>query len=125
MAKVFSKADLPHFRSTRDGRDRLDLVTENVPLGAERLKADRILYHPGDTCAKHYHVTGHHLFVMLEGEGQMFADGKEYHLKAGSVAAVPEGEMHWFENNSGANFKFIEFWAPLPNETVWIQDDDI
>jgi len=125
MAKVFSKKDLPHFHSTRDTRDRLDLVTENVPVGATRLRADRIIYHPGDTCAKHYHLGSHHLFVILEGEGQIFDGEDGYELKPGMIAAIPPGELHWFENHSKANFKFVEFWAPPPTETVWVEDNDI
>ena len=41
------------------------------------------------------------------------------------AAVIMPEEIHWFENDSGANFKFIEFWAPPPVETVWIEEDDI
>ena len=91
MAKLFTKEQLPHFHSTRDSRDRLDLVTENVPVGATRLKADRIIYHPGDTCAKHYHIGSHHLFVILEGEGLYFNGEKSYRLKPGMVLTLEPG----------------------------------
>ena len=30
MAKLFSKNELPSYVSTRDSRERLDLITENV-----------------------------------------------------------------------------------------------
>jgi quercetin dioxygenase-like cupin family protein len=89
MAKLFTKDQLPHFNSTRDTRDRLDLVTENVPLGATRLRADRIIYHPGDTCAKHYHLGCHHVFVILEGEGLLFGpEDSRIRLKPGMIAIV-------------------------------------
>ena len=125
MAKLFTKAQLPHFHSTRDTRDRLDLITDNVPVGATRLRADRIIYHPGDTCAKHYHKGCHHMFVVLEGEGLIFTPEESYRLKPGMAAIVVPEEIHWFENDTQANFKFIEFWAPPPAETVWIVEDDI
>lgn len=125
MAQVFTKDQLPHFHSTRDTRDRLDLVTENVPVNAKRLKADRIVYHPGDSAAKHYHIGSHHLFVMLEGEGQIGTPEGMHRLRPGMVAAVEPEEIHWFENDSGKNFKFVEFWAPPPVETIWLLDDDI
>jgi len=125
MAKLFTKGQLPHFNSTRDTRDRLDLVTENVPVGATQLRADRIIYHPGDTCAKHYHVGSYQVFVVLEGEGLIFGPGGNYRLKPGMVAIVPPEELHWFENDTEANFTFVEFWAPRPAETVWIVEDDI
>jgi len=125
MAKLFTKEQLPHFHSTRDTRDRLDLVTENVPVGATRLRADRIIYHPGDTAAKHYHLGCHHMFVILEGEGLICTPAGSHRLKPGMAAIVAPEEIHWFENDTETNFKFVEFWAPPPLETIWIVEDDI
>ncbi len=125
MARVFLKDELPHLHSTRDTRDRLDLITDNVPVDATRLRADRIVYHPGDTAAKHYHTDCHHLFYILQGEGVIHVDGGSYRLSEGMVAVVGPEEVHWFENDTDANFAFVEFWAPPPKETVWIIEDDI
>jgi quercetin dioxygenase-like cupin family protein len=123
MARLFTKEQLPHLHSTRDTRDRLDLLTENVPVGAARLRADRIIYHPGDTCAKHYHLGCHHVFVVLEGEGLICTPQGCQRLKAGMTAVIVPEEIHWFENDSNANFRFVEFWAPPPVETIWLTDD--
>jgi mannose-6-phosphate isomerase-like protein (cupin superfamily) len=124
MARVFARAELPHWHSTRDTRDRLDLVTENVPVAATRLRADRIVYHPGDTAAAHYHVGCEQVFVVLEGSAVMHAGGRDFRLGPGMAAAVAEREVHWFENDTDANFVFVEFWAPLPTETVWVDAAD-
>jgi quercetin dioxygenase-like cupin family protein len=59
-------------------RDRLDLVTENVPVGARAIRADRIRYHPGDTAAAHYHTDCHHVFCVLAGSGLLY-DGEHAH----------------------------------------------
>jgi len=48
MPRVVASQDLPRLTSTRDTRDRLDLVTEDL-FGVTELKADRITYHPGDS----------------------------------------------------------------------------
>ena len=125
MAKLFHEADLPHFDSTRDTRDRLDLITENVPVGAKNIKADRIIYHPGDTCAKHYHIGCHHLFYVLQGQGLICSPEGKVRLLPGMVAIIEPEELHWFENDSDANFVFIEFWTPPPKETIWVVEDDI
>lgn len=124
MARVFAKAELPHWESTRDTRDRLDLVTDDVPVGATRLRADRVVYHPGDTAAAHYHVGCDHVFVVLSGSGVMHAGGESFRLEPGMTATVGDGEVHWFENDTDENFSFVEFWAPPPAETVWIRADD-
>lgn len=123
MAKLFHREDLPHLHSTRDTRDRLDLINDSVPVGATRLRADRIVYHPGDTAARHYHTDCHHLFFVLDGEGLIHVDEGTHRLTTGMVAVVGPSEVHWFENDTQANFTFVEFWAPPPTETVWVTDD--
>ena len=125
MAKFFQKSQLPHFHSTRDTRDRLDLITDNVPIGATTIRADRIIYHPGDTAAKHYHTDCHHLFYILEGQGLLHVDEGSYRLTPGMVAVVGPSEVHWFENDTQENFKFVEFWTPPPKETIWVVEEDI
>ena len=122
--KVFAGAELPHLVSTRDTRDRLDLVTENVPVGARAIRADRIIYHPGDTAAAHYHTDCHHVFCVLAGSGLLHDGGHAHRLNAGDSALVGPGEVHWFENDTGANFSFVEFWAPPPTETIWTVTGD-
>jgi mannose-6-phosphate isomerase-like protein (cupin superfamily) len=123
MARVFASEELPRWESTRDTRDRLDLVTDDVPVGAARMRADRVVYHPGDTAAAHFHVGCEHVFVVLEGSGVMHAGDESFRLERGSAAAVEELEVHWFENDTDANFVFVEFWAPPPAETHWLTDD--
>jgi mannose-6-phosphate isomerase-like protein (cupin superfamily) len=124
VRKIFAAAELPRLVSTRDTRDRLDLVTENVPVGARAIRADRIIYHPGDTAAAHYHTDCHHVFCVLTGSGLLY-DGEHAHrLETGDSALVGPGEVHWFENDTGENFSFVEFWAPPPTETIWTVTGD-
>lgn len=124
MAKIIPKEELPHFHSIRDTRDRLDLITDNVPVGAAQIRADRIIYHPGDTAAKHYHTDCHHLFYILDGEGLIHVNEGSYRLSTGMVVVVSPDEIHWFENDTQSNFTFVEFWAPPPKETVWVDPED-
>ena len=124
MPRLLAAAELPRWKSTRDTRDRLDLVTENVPVPATRFRADRIVYHPGDSAAAHYHVGCEHVFVVLAGSGVFHAAGEAHRLGPGDVATVAEREVHWFENDTRENFSFVEFWAPPPADTVWIRADD-
>jgi quercetin dioxygenase-like cupin family protein len=125
VAKLFRKEQLPHLRSTRDTRDRLDLVSDDVPVGATGIKADRIRYHPTDTAAAHYHTDCHHLFYILEGEGTIHVGDEHQRLSPGMVAVVEPGEVHWFHNDTDADFSFVEFWAPPAKETVWVKAGDI
>jgi quercetin dioxygenase-like cupin family protein len=124
LRKVFAAGELPHLVSTRDTRDRLDLVTDDVPVGARSIRADRIVYHPGDTAAAHYHTDCHHVFCVLAGSGLLYTDGEANRLEAGMSALVGPGEVHWFQNDSSENFSFVEFWAPPPTGTVWTVEGD-
>ena len=125
MAQLLTKDQLPHLTSTRDTRDRLDLIKDGFPIEKPRLHADRIVYHPGDTAAKHYHVGSQHVFVILEGQGLLRTPEGPLRLGPGDVAIVVPEEVHWFEKDTPGNFAFVEFWAPPPKETVWIEADDI
>ena len=123
MARVLSREELPQWSSTRDGRDRLDLLTDDMPVGAGGLRADRIIYHPGDSAARHYHVGCDHAFYILEGSGLLYVGDEAHRLTAGTVAHVRAGEVHWLENDADSNFSFVELWAPPPEDTVWVSDD--
>jgi quercetin dioxygenase-like cupin family protein len=123
MARLFPESQLPHLHSTRDTRDRMDLVTDSVPVNAKAVRADRIIYHPGDTAARHYHTDCHHLFYVLYGSGVLHVDDGDHRLTPGMVAVVQPNEVHWFENDTQENFAFVEFWGPPPKETVWLTDD--
>lgn len=123
MARLFTSAQLPHLHSTRDTRDRLDLIKDSVPVNAKAVHADRIIYHPGDTAARHYHTDCHHVFYVLYGNGIIHVDDGSYRLAPGKVAVVAPNEVHSFENDTQENFAFVEFWGPPPKETVWVTDD--
>lgn len=124
LRKVLAAGELPHLVSTRDTRDRLDLVTEDVPVGATLIRADRIIYHPGDTAAAHYHTDCHHVFCVLAGSGLLYSGDAAHRLNAGDSALVGPGEVHWFENDRAEEFSFVEFWAPPPTGTVWTVTGD-
>jgi quercetin dioxygenase-like cupin family protein len=124
MSKIIAAVDLPRLSSTRDTRDRIDLFTEEL-FGGEYLKADRILYHPGDTAAAHYHKDCKHVFFVLAGSGLLHLDGSPTRVAAGDVILVEENEVHAFENDTDEAFEFIELWVPAPADTVWIEPDDI
>jgi len=124
MAHAIQADELPRLRSTRDTRDRVDLVTEEL-FGVTDLKADRITYHPGDTAAAHYHLDCKHFFFVLGGRGILHAGESTIELAAGAVAMIEEREVHWFENPFDQDFTFVELWVPAPGETVWVDPDDI
>lgn len=124
MPAVIKSSDLPTLNSTRDGRDRIDLVTEEL-FGFTDLRADYIRYQPGDTAAAHYHVGARHVWFVAEGAGRFHLDGAVFDIAKGDVCTAGDGEVHWFEAVGDEPFGFYELWVPAPVETVWVDPDDI
>lgn len=124
MPAIIRSRDLPRLRSTRDGRDRVDLVTEEL-FGWTDLKADFIRYQPGDTAAAHYHVGARHIWFVTEGAAVFHLDHEVLQVAVGDVATAADGEVHWFENTGDEPFAFYELWVPAPTKTVWVVADDI
>ncbi|HEX6220249.1 MAG TPA: cupin domain-containing protein, partial [Acidimicrobiia bacterium] len=84
MPNVIRRADLPTLESTRDGRHRVDLVTEEL-FGFTDLRADHITYRPGDTAAAHYHVGARHIWFVSEGRGTLHVGNDSYEVASGDV----------------------------------------
>lgn len=124
MSHVMRFDDLPRLQSTRDGRSRIDLVTEDL-WGFTDLQADHITYRPGDTAAAHFHVGARHMWFVDAGRAELHVAGAVYELARGDVATAGDGEVHWFDNTGDVDFSFYELWVPAPTETVWIRDDDV
>ena len=124
MPSVIRSDDLPTLESTRDGRHRIDLVTEEL-FGFTDLKADHITYRPGDTAAAHYHVGARHIWFVSEGSGVFHLGDETFEIAKGDVAAAADGEIHWFENPTDEPFAFYELWVPAPTETIWVDEHDI
>lgn len=123
MARLLQWDELPRYRSTRDTRDRVDLIKPET-IETDRFRADHVLYHPGDTSAKHSHPDAAQIFYVLRGQGKLFTSVDEYDLEPGDLVWLPEGELHWFENPTPEFFSFIEFWVPAPRApTDWLTDD--
>lgn len=54
----------------------------------------------------HKHNYEHEVYV-LEGEGVVILEDKEYPIRSGFVVTVPPDLMHQFKNNTSADLKFI------------------
>lgn len=49
----------------------------------------------------------YHLNYVIEGEGIVTIDGKEYPLSKGSVAYIPGGSKHGFRNTGEGTLRFL------------------
>ncbi len=61
---------------------------------------------PGGSSPHHTHSFEHEVFF-LEGEGEVFMDGKTYPVKKGFFAFIPGGVEHQIRNKGKGDLRFI------------------
>jgi quercetin dioxygenase-like cupin family protein len=89
-----------------------------------------VLLRPGDDVVNHYHATVEESFYIISGEGTLWIDCATTHtIRPGDVYQSPPGEMHYFANNSDADFQMLFIKAPYePTDTVqrsWVPGEPV
>ncbi len=123
MAKIVKSRDLPRAESLRDGRQRIDLVTEDI-FGTSDVKADWVTYQAGRDAPAHYHTGSRHYFFIINGSGTFHGGGNTFQLERGDVVMSEEEEMHSFTSDPDEQLEFIELWVPAPTQTIWQDVED-
>ncbi len=123
MLKLIRSADRPVRISQRDGRRRVDVVTEEM-LGTSDVQVDIVYNEPGVIGSPHMHENADHVFMVINGNGVMRTDDAEVELHPGDVVFIPRGDYHWFENTGDVTSERLEMWIPAPDGTVWRDPDD-
>ncbi len=81
-----------------------------VLIGEEQGWTDHVMrvieLEKGGFSPKHTHLWPHINYV-LEGEGNLFLEGKENPIESGSYIYVPSNELHQFSNRGESTLKFI------------------
>ncbi len=111
MARIYAPEALPHLRSTRDKRKRVDLVTEELH-GTNAIKGDMIVYPPENAGSPHYHKDAVEFKFVLRGSGTFHVGKETFRLRAGHIMFLKPGEVHFFETSPDEDLAFVEFWAP-------------
>ncbi|MEY4504275.1 MAG: hypothetical protein RL154_568 [Pseudomonadota bacterium] len=81
----------------------------NIDLGV-------VVITPGEVHPCHAHERQEESFLGLEGECEVWVDGKLVVLKAGDYLACEIGESHYFRNVTDKNFKAVFIKAPHLSE---------
>ena len=68
----------------------------------------------------HYHQNRECIFIILKGKASMKIDDKDYPIEAGDIIFLAKGEKHTTTNESGEEFRFIEFYTNPPHDDDWI-----
>ena len=105
---VRHEGEAPRERSTCGWRDRL-ISREDSDVAAWVHAVDI------DGAKEHYHQRSTELYYVLEGEGSVVLDGKEYSVTKGSLVHIPPGVVH------GAKVRMRVLVVGIPD----IAEDDL
>ena len=123
MMKVVRAQDRDRRLSERDGRRRVDVITEEM-LGISAVQVDIVYNDPGVIGSPHMHADADHVFMVIRGSGIAHTDDHTLEVGPGDVYFVPRGDYHWFHNTGSELSERLEIWVPAPKETVWRDPDD-
>ncbi len=97
-------------RNTIEQQQISPLVTKQILLGPEEGWHDHVMrlftLKSGGAAPRHSHDWPHFIYV-LEGEGNLFFEGSDHRLTAGSVAYVDARSDHQIANRGEGRFVFI------------------
>lgn len=100
-------ADLPSF-----GTDSLaSRIIADETVGVENVGVGVVTLEPGATGDRHVREVEEIVFV-LEGEGRIVTDDRDYPLREGQAAVIPPGVHHSHENTGSGALRKLWIFAP-------------
>jgi len=94
-------------------------------IGASALRGEtahhslaHIIIPPGKSCALHFHKKSEETYYILNGEGWMRIDQKEFSLHPGQACLIEPGENHQIFNRGQVDLEFLAVCAP-----AWVPED--
>lgn len=89
-------------------------------------KVKRIWVNPGHRLSYQRHSFRSEHWIVINGEGKVTLDGKDYYLKPGDSIDIPVGVAHRIENICGEILNFIEVQRGekfSEDDVIRIEDD--
>lgn len=108
----------PVLQSEHDARTRIYMATRTL-TGTSAYRGEMIAYPPGTEAPAHHHEGAEHFQYLLKGTSTAILGGETVQLSAGDVLYNYEMEVHYFRNDSDADFVFVEFFVPGGCKTIW------
>ena len=93
-------------------RYRQDILTDEQK--AKNLGGIFGLLPPDGKVSYHFHNKRESIIIALSGEAAEIVEGKEIPIKANDVLYIPAGEKHMMVNNTGNDFRYLEFFTYPP-----------
>ena len=109
MIKNYLTADKQIQNRSHGGVGNVELyeIWEKADFKSNIDFCDRVVVPPHSTIGFHQHGNNEEMYIVLEGQGEMRIEEKEYLVKKGDMILNPAGGKHGLVNNSQANIDLL------------------
>jgi len=80
----------------------------------------RIIIPPGKSSSAHYHKISEETYYILQGEGQMQVNEKDFKLHPGNACYLAPGDIHRIANEGDVDLEFLAVCTP-----AWVPEDSV
>jgi len=88
------------------------MVVKPNDMGTKNVCAGTVVY-PGNTrIPPHAHEKEEGVLYVLEGEGNIYFNGKPEQIRKGTFMVIPKGVEHFIETTTDSGLKFIYVFTP-------------
>ena len=108
----------PVFRSERDARKRIGLVTDDV-CSTKAIKIEMVIYPPGSRSASHHQEGAAFFMYVMSGRGTAATKEQSFTLQQGDLIYLPHREQRSIEAAKDSELRFLAFYLPGEFKTVW------
>ena len=118
--KIFRMDEYKNMKDpTPPGKALTKILTDQD--GASDLEGFFVVFPPIRHGRYHYHKKRECLFFIISGKATAKINDKEYPIEAGDIIFIAAGEKHTLTNESGEEFRFMEFYTNPPHEADWVE----
>ena len=97
------------------------LTLQLLEKKAENLVGMCIILPPGGTTPYHFHNKRESVLIVISGKAHELVEGKKIAIEADDILFIPAKQKHGVLNDSGKEFRFIEFQVGKPDEPDMVQ----
>ncbi len=80
--------------------------------GVESHSLAEVVIPPGKSSERHYHQELEETYYILQGQGEMEIEGKEFSMHPGDACLIEAGESHQIFNHGEEDLLFLALCAP-------------
>ena len=115
---VVNWAREPVFKSERDSRKRIALVTDEI-CSTKAIKIEMVIYPPGSRSASHHQEGAAFFMYVMSGRGTAATNDQSFSLQQGDLIYFPRQEQRSIKATDDSEFRFLAFYVPGEFKTVW------